>query len=165
MSAFAAAGLCTHREAIALELPEMTFVTSHRVFYRDEPGSRVEPLRVAIDPDSFDQERLTTLEFNGVPTVTTAVNFMQFHRVLEEGLVDFAVWTLDDRETHPAPSIMDRPLSARVRQEIGSSDTRAALLVRVENASLTAVLKEAINTAELLETQRRVLADELVPEY
>ena len=64
-SRFAAEGLCEPTESIALSLPAGSFVSAHQLFSRRATRSSDKQLTAAIDPDSYDQMRLSEIEFKG----------------------------------------------------------------------------------------------------
>lgn len=165
MSAFAAEALCTKSEEILVCLPNSSFVSGHRVFYRTEPQDLGRAYRVAIDRDSIDQERLTEMEFEGVDVEYVPITFTQIHRLLREGHVDAAVWTEDDMEGYIGGTIRDRPLSNHVLEQVSGKDTCAALVTRAGHETVRAILEDAIDESKLMEILDRVIRGQILPEY
>ncbi len=165
MSSFAADELCSKTEKVVLRLPAKSFVSGHRVFYRSQPPELGRPMRVAIDRDSFDQERLTELEFEGPDYELIPVTFAQIHRLLRDGQVDAAVWTPDDMQAYIGQDILDRPLSDRVLEHVDGRDVSAALIARSRHETAQAVIREAIDKDEIMRIQNMVVEGQLVPEY
>lgn len=164
MSAFAASEQCGRDEFAILELPPDTFNTGHRVFYSSLPP-RGRPLRALLDLDSFDQEAITRLEFQGTDTEFVSVHHDEFPLLLESGEGDAAVWTLDEMQVRWPSGVLDRSLSERVLGRIGDSDRRAALVGRCADADLLLAMARTIDQGELLRVQTEVLARRRVPEY
>jgi hypothetical protein len=164
MSSFAAAQLCGPQDSLVMELPPLTYNTGHRVFYATTAG-KPGPLRVIVDRDSADQQLLTALEFGGTETRLVPAMSQQIARLLAEGHGDAAVWTIDEMKVRWPEGVLDRPLSAAVREEVGDRDTRAALVGRAADADVLGAISTAIDGRELERVQLDVMAGRVVPEY
>lgn len=169
ISGFAAAELCGPNEKPALELPPQTYSREHRVFYTTHAPPPHRPLRVALDSDSADLQRLTEMEFAGAPAGAPVefvpATYLQYAWMLEEGRADAAVWDVDETVGRLAPSVPSRPLSERVLRRIGDSNTRATFVVNRADTAAGAVIAECLRDPELLEIQRQVIAGNRLPEY
>lgn len=165
MSSFAADELCGREDTSVLELPPKSFVTEHRVFIRHSASSRHTQLRVAVDRDSVDQQRLAELEFQDSQVEFVSANYIQLARVLEKGLADAAVWSLDEMGERRLPSIEGLSLSEGVRRQVGDSDTRANLIARCGDSSAHAAITEGIDVEALMQIEQAVLDGQMVPEY
>jgi hypothetical protein len=167
MSQFAAEGLCTMDEHLALTLPAESYVGRHAVFSRPKsnPTEGERPLRVAIDRDSFDVEGLTKLEFADQYVEYKPVTFSQLPRLLKGDYVDVGIWSMDDMGPHIGEQITHRPLSPQVMAQVRDSDTSAALVIRSDNSSVRVVSEALLELTTVLELQRRVMDGEMVPEY
>jgi hypothetical protein len=165
LSRFAADGLCRDEEEIAFTLPPGSFIGGHKVFYRSQEDEDGGPLRVAIDHNSYDHYRLTELEFEGQDVTFVEANATLIRRLLIEGVIDAAMWTADDMEFHLTSQIRERPLSEKVSQAIGDTDTCAALVIRADDQLVRNLLKSTIDVEALLAYQRKVIAGEIVPDY
>jgi hypothetical protein len=164
MSSFAATELLSAGDAVVMELLPNSYNTGHRVFYT--PGSEsARPLRVVVDRHSADQQLLTTMEFVDAEVLTLPAMTAQIAHMLESGEADAAVWTIDEMQTRWPSGVLDRPLSARVRERIGDRDTRAVLVGRTADAAVLLAVCEAIDPAELERIQLDVVAGRTVPEY
>jgi hypothetical protein len=165
VSAFAAEKLCTRDERILMQLPRKTFVTGHRVFYRSHSPAKGAALKIAIDRDSYDQARLTELEFKGSNVKFVPVMFTRIHHLLSEGQVDAAVWTADDMQAFIGEDILDRPLSDAVASKLDGKNTMAALVARAENTSTHAIIRRILSEEKLTRIQNMVINGEILPEY
>ncbi|MEI7742860.1 MAG: YhfZ family protein [Chloroflexota bacterium] len=164
MSGFAASQLCEPEDAVVVELPPLTYNTGHRVFYTEaDAGSG--PLRVIIDRHSADQQLLTALEFPGSDVQLVPAMGIQIARLLAERHGDAAVWTIDEMRVRWPDGVLDRPLSAAVREQIGDSDTRAVLVGRAGDAAVLGAMTAGIDGAELERIQLDVMVGRIVPEY
>ncbi|HSS61347.1 MAG TPA: YhfZ family protein [Candidatus Limnocylindrales bacterium] len=164
MSSFAAAELCGEEDAIVLELPPNSYNTGHRVFYAPRAeGAR--PLRVVVDRHSADQQLLTALEFGESDVVTLPAMTAQIARMLEADQADAAVWTIDEMQGRWPARVLDRPLSAPVRERIGDRDTRAVLVGRSVDVEVLRAVCAALDPSQVERIQMDVLAGRIVPEY
>jgi len=164
-SVMAAEGLCGRGEEILLSLPPESFITDHRVFFKQDPEHPKKVLRVGIDEDSYDIKHLTELEFADVPVEYHQVTLLQIGRLLQEGQIDAAIWNSDHMKPYLDASIGSRPLSPRVRDAIGDRDTAAAVIVRSKNVAARLILAELLNPVQITEIQSEVLKGEMVPRY
>jgi hypothetical protein len=165
MSDLAADELYLDEEEVLCKLTKGSYVLRHNVFYRPVAIDQDNPLRVGIDSDSFDVEHLTKLEFADSQVEFKPVSYMQTHRLLRDGYVDAAVWSIDDMETHIGDQIHDRPLSARVRQEIGDRDTVATLVAQRGKGTVHSIVAATLRNEAIIEIQQKVLNGQMAPEY
>lgn len=162
MSSFAARTL-SHLESSLHELSPGSYVEGHRVFSRAGIGER--PGRVLVDPDSVDQQGLTELEFQGQDVDYVSASYIQIARLMREGRVDAAVWTIEEMAIDPPEGLVERELSERVRSQIGDSDTRVCLVTRAADLAVRAVVAEAVGVGKLERIQAEVIDGRMVPEY
>lgn len=149
-----------------LNLPAQSFVGEHRVFYLPQEQSGKRPLRVLMDRDSGDLQLLTELEFQNTNVEFVQASFMQFAPLLKTKLVDTVVWDVDEANNRlSSVPVLSRPLSNRVIQQIGDTNTRATLVAQVNDLSSAAVVDEIVNVEKLMEIQNEVLRGERIPEY
>jgi hypothetical protein len=165
MSGLAADELRGERHTILLTLPPGSWVSGYCIFYRELPLDHTRPLRVAVDPDSFDHRRLTDLVFAGQAIEQHLAPFVQFSRLLKNGEVDATVWTSDQQEAYLGSGILQKPLSDEAMQVLGAKSISAAFVGRSESDALQAVLKAAINPEEILDIQNKIAREEQIPEY
>jgi hypothetical protein len=164
MSSFAASELRDAGETVVMELLPNSYNTGHRVFYTPS-GERAQPVRVVVDRHSADQQLLTALEFADRELVTLPAMTGQIARMLESGQADAAVWTIDEMQTRWPAGVLDRPLSAGVRERIGDRDTRAVLVGKSADASVLRVVCACLDPAQVERIQLDVLTGRTVPEY
>ena len=164
MSRFAASELCGPEDSVVVELAPESYNTGHRVFYlADNPDPH--PVRVIVDRHSADQQLLTALEFSGADVTLVPAMPAQITRLLASGQADAAVWTIDEMQVGRPEGILDRPLRAEVRQQIGDRMTRAVLVGRAANAALLRAVTTPIQSAAVAQIQLDVMAGRVVPEY
>lgn len=165
LSDYAAGRLSTDAETTLLRLPGESYVTSHKVFFRTEMPPAGARLRVAIDPDSFDVQALTELEFGGQDVEFVPAIFMQLPRLLKNGTVDAGIWSIDDMLPHLDNGIWHRPLAEHVGAIVGDSDTSATLIARAQHTSIQSLARALLDANAIMEIQRQVINGDLVPEY
>jgi hypothetical protein len=164
VSQFAAEGLISRAEEIAATLAPGSFVKSHQVFFRTDSKNK-KLLRVAIDPDSFDQTQLSNIEFKGRSIDFHKITFMSIHQYLIEKKVDMAIWTEEDMENQLGNSISKRPLSEKTNEIVGGRDTKAALVTRGDDSPAQALIQKLIDSDTINKIQQDVISGVLIPEY
>ena len=165
MSGLAADELCTGEQETLMSLPPGSWVADYSIFYRASGIEEGRPLRVAVDPDSFDHKRLNELEFSGQDVVYRSAPFVQFPRLLKNGDVEVILWTSDQEESFSGEGIQHRPLSEQAMALVGEKSVSAAFIARKGSKEVRAILKATIKADEIMEIQNRVVSGELIPEY
>ena len=164
VSQFAAEGLRSRTEEISASLSPGSFVKSHQVFFRCD-ANKNQPLKVAIDPDSYDQTQLSNIEFKDQPIDFHKITFMSIRRYLAEKKVDMAIWTEEDMENQLGNTISMRPLSEKTIEIVGGRNTKAALVTRANDHATRALILKVINVVAIDEIQQAVISGALIPEY
>ena len=164
VSQFAAEGLRKRTEEIAATLLPGSFVKSHQVFFRTDIKSDL-PVKVAIDPDSFDQTQLSNIEFKDQPIDFHKITFMSIRHYLFEKKVDMAIWTEEDMENQLGNSIAMRSLSEKTAEIVGGRNTKAALVTRANDSATHALIQKVIDPAAIQVIQKAVVSGALIPEY
>jgi len=166
ISAFAFSMMCDAGEESALELPPRTYAREHRVFYYRDPSTMgTRQLKVALDHDSLDLQRLTEMEFADRDVEFVPGTFQQFTAMLTKNVVDAVVWDIDEAKGRLAPTQPSRPLSANVLEQIGWTNTCAALVTRSDDVPSSQIVRQFLDDPRLLEIQREVMAGNRVPAY
>ena len=164
-----AATLADDPSLVAVPLPAQTFAEERRVFEHraDAEGKRDDkgPLRVVLDSESSDLQRLTELEFEGQDVEFVEAVYMQSVALIESGQADAAVWDLDETTRRLPPHVTSRPLSAHVREVIGDSETRAAFVIRADDPATQVIVERILKAPRIVEIQHKVLLGEMVPGY
>jgi hypothetical protein len=163
MSRLAADALAGERFEILLTLPPGTFVREHRVFM--SAAAAAGPIRrVAIDRSSYDFERMATLEF-GDDVEYVPLNYLQAVREIEAGRIDAAILDVEDALMRYPPDMPSRAMSERTLQTLAGSNTSAALVGRVGDVAVDAVIHACVDEATLVSIQEDVIAGRRAPEY
>ena len=164
MSGLAAEKLCGKDYEMLFSLPPKSWVADYNVFQRMDvdPGK---PLRVAVDPDSFDHRYLTDLEFKGQNIDIHHVSFVHISRLLKNCEIDAAIWTSDQNESYLGEGITSRPLSQHVMEKEGDKSVSAAFVGRKGSEAVRAILQTCINPDDVMRIQSEIVAGRMVPEY
>lgn len=165
MSQFAAEGLISKSETIALTLEPGSFVKSHQVFFRPDLTKNEKTLEIAVDTDSYDQTELSKLEFKDEDINCKKITFMNIRHYLLTKIVDMAIWTEEDMENHSRVGILNKPLSKSTLDTLQMSNTRAALIIRSEDTAIQCLIPRVINKNSISRIQRAVISGKIVPEY
>jgi hypothetical protein len=165
LSKLTADGQCGKNEKVALELSPESWLTENRLYFRKGKESSTAPIKVGIDPDSYDHKLITELEFKNQPYDAVLTNFTQLPRLLLGGQIDATVWNAEDDRFSASSAIYTRPLSPAVQKELGGRDASATLVTKKNAQSIQTILKNAIDPEELREIQQSVIAGEMLPEY
>ena len=120
---------------------------------------------MAIDYDSYDQSRLTELEFAEKDVQFKEITFMNIHRYLREGLVDATVSTEDDMIDLLSDEIACRSFSDKVQEIVQERATSASLVIRSDDLITRYIIREIFDLNKLLEIQQSVVDGDMVPEY
>jgi hypothetical protein len=165
MSGFAARELASPDVAPIVELPAQSLVLEHRVFYRPGYQAGARPLRVAVDRDSVDLQRLSELEF-GIGVEVVPATFFEFGPLLTEARADALVLAVDEmNERWSLHQFAERPLSPPVRQRIGETDTAATLVGRAADLAVRSVVMAAVDPSAVQRVQREVISGARAPTY
>ena len=164
-SLFAADGLCKTTESVVLSLPPGSFVGSHQLFLRANVPAAERTLSAAVDPDSYDQMRLSKIEFQGQEVEFKKITFMNIFHYLSTNQVDVAIWTEDDMQSHLSNNIKKQSLSPHTQEAAGTSNTQAALITRSGDTVVSAVINKVLLPSQLMEVQQAVMDGMIIPEY
>jgi DNA-binding transcriptional ArsR family regulator len=166
MSALGAAEACGPQDAIVFEFPAGTHASGHMVFERPRSTvAQADPLRVALDRDSVDLQRMTELEFGGQSVEFVPATYMQFGDLFRAGRVDAAVWDIDEVPADLPPDIGRRPFSETAQASLADSNTRSTVVVRQDDSLTAAIVHQCLRDQRVLDVQRAVIAGERLPEY
>jgi hypothetical protein len=165
MSGLAADELSGREHEILFRLPPGSWISGYCVFYRTPQSDSDRPVRLAVDPDSYDHRRLTELEFEGQPVDFRWAPFVQFSRLLKSGDVDAILWSSDQEDAYIGPGIEQRPLSEKTMRLVGEKSLSATFVGRSRNDPVRAVLQAAIDVEKVMSIQAKVIRGEIIPEY
>jgi hypothetical protein len=152
-------------EAIALELPVETLVAEHRVYYLERQTRKSGPVRVMLDRDSADFERLAEIEFRDNDVTFVEGTYNQLGRLLRDDLADAGIWDVEEGLSRLPPPILSRPLSDRSLAELRGRNTRATFVVRGDEDPVRYLVGAVLDPQTILGTQREVISGDRIAEY
>jgi hypothetical protein len=93
------------------------------------------------------------------------ITFMNIQQYLAAKKVDMAIWTEEDMQDRLGDNILMRPLSESTQMLIKDRNTRAALVIRVEDQATCHLINKLIRANEIAAIQNAVVDGEMIPEY
>ncbi|MBL8153765.1 MAG: hypothetical protein JNM70_06240 [Anaerolineae bacterium] len=165
VSALTADSLDLPETKAILRLPPQTFVTDHRVFFRNQQPPEGRPLVVGIDYDSFDVKYITELEFADREVEFQQIPYTLSDLNLERSSVDAAISDADHLERLHSKEATSRPLSPKVQALLGGRDTIAVMLVNAHDVATQVVLTDILRPDAIQEIQENVVSGRAVPRY
>jgi hypothetical protein len=85
--------------------------------------------------------------------------------MFQDGEIQVAIWDIGEEHDLLPPGTTNRPLSREVQAEVGDKPSRAALVTRLDQRFVRAVLHECLDRTELVSVQRDVVEGRRLPEY
>ena len=144
-----------------LVLPEQTYVTKHVLVFRKGEDAQIKSgAKIGVDTQSIDYTLLTKYVTKGQDVQLIQMPYNQVSKSIEEGLIDFAIWNEDEVVEHNYPlaySEIDNNLTVRSSQ--------AAFVGKKTDIFTKSILEKTIDIDKLLNTQKKVISGELLPEY
>jgi YhfZ C-terminal domain/Helix-turn-helix domain len=148
----------------AVYLPQHTFYARDAVVVITRSGEKPDPRgRVPIDHNSRDHSVLTEAEF---PDATLAdAPYTLIPELVVHGEADAAIWHRTSASPLLTASGLDIHPRLRPPPPEGDEISRAALVMRADDAARTAVLEAVVDPAAIAEVQRQVLERKRVPGF
>lgn len=144
---------------------KFTYVGRHVLLLReDDPAresDRFEGYKIGVDSSSVDQKTLTKEFFGEKDVEYIPLVYSQIVPFLRMKKIDAAVWNLDDIDL-AANHLAYRALDNR---RLNIVDTEAVVVCLSENGFVYQILKTMLDRREVLDCQKGVLSDEIMPKY
>lgn len=156
---------CSKNEEVILSFPKGSWLKENRIFTRVGEQTKEHPLRVGVDPDSFDHFLITKLTFGDENVEYIKTNFTQLPRLFQDGHIDATIWNTEDEKFSGEKDVISKPLPNQVQETIDGKDISAAIVTNKFNKIARIVLKEVIDIDEILRIQAEVMAGKYIPEY
>jgi hypothetical protein len=154
-------------ETIVLELPAETLVAAHRVYFAERAGEHpsTRRLRVILDRDSADFQRIAEVEFGRLDVDWVPGTYNQLNRLLREDQADAGIWDIEEDVGRLQPAVLNRPLSPHAIDALRGRDTKATFVAKFGADSVRAVVTGALRADRLTAIQRQVIDGDRVAEY
>lgn len=115
--------------------------------------------RIGVDESSTDQRILSQRFFSGVQVTYVPIAYNQVIPALKEKDIDAAIWNADDLDTRKN-GVFSLPLGKG-----NQSDTEATIIHAADKPFISRILTEFLNSDEVLDCQRKVMAGLYMPHY
>lgn len=144
-----------------LILPPETYVTRHVLVFRKGMDPEVKDgSKIGVDTNSIDYTLLTKYVTNNRKVKKIKMPYNQVSKSLENGLIDFAIWNRDEIVEHKYP------LDFReIDGHLTDRSSQAVFVGKKSDVFTKTILQRTINIPNLLNTQRKVISGEILPEY
>lgn len=141
---------------------ERTFVGGHGLVIAASKHPADPDLRVAVDATSIDQVELTRQYFRNLPDEQFVdVPYNQLPALIEAGVIDAAIWNLDDLRNRPRSGvqIVDVP-------ELSHGITTSAVVIaKPEGRGRTVAARDVLASEDLLAAAHAVVEGTRIPTY
>lgn len=137
-----------------------SYLSRHVVVFHDDSIKEIQDgMRVGIDRDSIDQTKLTERVCMNKKVEFVNLEYSQIIKKLLHGDIDAAVWNEDEI----TDKLLDINYSIIEPDDI--SDTEAVLVVDSKKSEVAAILDELIDVETVIENQRLVMEEKIIPSY
>lgn len=138
-----------------------SYSNSHVIVFADKRSNSIKPgMRVGIDIDSIDQEHITKLLCKGIDVKYVSLGYSQIIDKLQEGDIDAAVWNEDELRIE-REKIHKVPVKLFEFEE----DTTAVIVINSSRHELLFLIGEMLEAKNVLEIQKMVLQNKIIPNY
>ncbi|QUL99583.1 MAG: hypothetical protein IMF26_04880 [Candidatus Fermentithermobacillus carboniphilus] len=148
-----------------IEFGPQSYVSGHRVLFASGDETQIrDGMRVGIDNSSADHVVLTKTECAGHNVELVEMPYSQVIRSLLTRRIDAAIWNVDEVIERGYP-ITYCNLSSKEACHLDDRGTVAVVVVRRNNRAISNLLRTVIDVDKVLELQRLVLDEKLLPNY
>lgn len=145
---------------IVASLGKHTYVKGHALIVRNDYIGYYEGMRVGIDKSSYDQLSLTKNYFSGKDVKFVEIQYSHVTDHIESNEIDAAIWS-EDYGIYEGKKLKIIPL------EIGDEclDTEAVIIADKDNKTIINFVSKLLDVEEVLEVQKKVISNEIIPNY
>lgn len=140
---------------------EHTYVKGHALIVRKNYKGYFSGMRVGVDESSYDQVSLTNEYFNdkNVQFIKVQYNYLIEHLLNNE--IDATIWS-EDETIYEGKELKSIPLK---ELKTNTLDTEAVIIANKDNETIINLVKRLIDIENVLDIQKKVLSNKLVPNY
>ena len=150
---------------IVLDFGNYSYVKGHKVLFANPKNDKItDGMKVALDKSSPDHFILTSYECEDKKVGYVELTYNQILKSLLDKKIDAAVWNIDEIEDRNQ-NIPYYDLKNPKVLELKEDDTRAVLVVRKSDWGLSDILRNIIDKQYILDIQKKVLREEILPSY
>lgn len=147
--------------AIIMDFGSHTYVSEHGIIFHDRKQTSItDGMKVGIDRSSIDQSTLTMKCCEHAKVTYVDVYYNQILEKLDSGEIDAAVWSVDELKD---TKWKDRYVIPD--NQFAKMNTDTVIVVNRSEDYLGHILQRFIKKEHVIETQRRVLEEKLIPSY
>lgn len=146
----------------AVEFGNYTYVNEHAMIFADASKKDIEDgMKVGIDRSSIDHSLLTLNQCEGKNIKLIDLAYNQIILRLRTGEIDAAIWNIDE--------IIEQKLNIKYYplpyEKFNCEDTEAVIVVNKSNYGIKNLLECFINKDEVIQLQKSVVRETLIPSY
>ena len=148
--------------SIVIEFGLFTYVSEHVLILNNPLKKSIEDgMKMGIDRTSTDHNMLTLKQCEGKDVKLIDLAYNQIVSKVISGEIDAAVWNIDEILERKA-IIKYYPLE---KNELKSIDTEAVLVMNNSKHELRSFIKRFLIKEEILSVQKKVIEEEIIPNY
>ena len=147
---------------IVLGFDPHSYVNEHIVIFKNKEDKEIKDgMNVGIDYSSIDHEILSLHQCEGKNVNYVSMIYSQILNKILSGEIDAAIWNKDDIKDN------DKKFNYySIRNEkFNYADTEAVIVVNKNNEYLTKLLKKFLDKDQILDIQKKVVNEEIIPNY
>ncbi|MCW6075111.1 hypothetical protein LAV44_07200 [Clostridium sporogenes] len=147
---------------IVLGFDPHSYVNEHIVIFKNKEDKEIKDgMNVGIDYSSIDHEILSLYQCEGKNVNYVSMIYSQILNKILSGEIDAAIWNKDDIKDN------DKKFNYySIRNEkFNYADTEAVIVVNKNNEYLTKLLKKFLDKDQILDIQKKVVNEEIIPNY
>ncbi len=148
---------------IAMGFGSGSYVGGHAIILRDGfSGEPFDGIRVAVDPNSIDQMFMTQQWLKDAQAEFIKCPYNQLIKKLDLGEVDVAVWNGDEAQERFSQL---KCIELNLPSDMLKMDTEAVIVCLKEKLHQHYILNEVIDVGRVVEIQRQIIEDKMLPKY
>ncbi|WML34930.1 GntR family transcriptional regulator YhfZ [Clostridium sp. OS1-26] len=147
---------------VVLNFGPHSYVNEHVIIFKNVEDSEIKDgMRIGIDYSSLDHQILSFYQCEGKNVQYVPLLYSQLLNKILSGEIDAAIWNID--------AIKESNLSFNYytinNEKFNYSDTEAVVIVKKSNEYLAKLLKKFLDESKILDIQRKVVNEQMVPNY
>lgn len=145
---------------IIIDFGDDTYTGKHVIMFHDNRIKEIQDkMRIGIDKDSYDQMFLTKSVCENKDVEYIQVDYSRTIELLKNGDIDATVMNIDE--------VIDKKQNINCVdiKNYNKKNTEAVIVINKDNEALKNILKEMIDEKTVLNIQKLVLNDKIIPRY
>ncbi|MGG7148539.1 GntR family transcriptional regulator YhfZ [Clostridium butyricum] len=146
---------------IVASLGKQSYVKGHALIVRNDYTDYFKGMKIGIDKSSYDQYSLTMNYFKDYDVEFVEIQYSHVVELIQNKELDAAIWS-EDETIYRGKNLKIIPLENKDKDML---DTEAVIIADKANNTIINFITKLINVEEILKIQRKVINNELVPNY